>query len=202
MVRTTFAIGALCALAFAGCAKKVEPPPDPVVTSDVEEEPGKIRAEQAVTVSATVVDVDQKSRVVTLLGPDNEEIVFRAGDEVRNLPQVKKGDLVNATYYESLAIDVKKKGTATPGVVVGEDAARAKVGERPGAVAAESVRVTATVVGIDKKKNTITLKGPKGNTKTFPVKNPEHLKVVKVGDLVEATYTEAVGIDVTTPSKN
>ena len=188
-------------LALVACATKVAAPPAPVVASDVQESPGKVDAQQAVTVTATVQDVDQRSRVVTLLTASGEEVVFRAGDEVRNLAQVKRGDQVQATYYESLVIRVLKPGTAKPGVTTASDADRAKVGERPGAAAAESTTVVATVVKVDKKNSTITLKGPKGNLKTLPVKNSIHLDAVKAGDLVEATYTEAIGIAVAPPAK-
>ena len=37
------------------------------------------------------------------------------GAQVRNLAQVKAGDEVRATFYESLAYEVKKPGTTTPG---------------------------------------------------------------------------------------
>src|SRR5262245_20888931 len=177
-----------CLAGLVACAKTA-PPPAPVVTSDVQEAPGKLSAQQAVTVTATVKDVDQKSRVVTLLGPDGQEIVFRAGDEVRNLAQVKKGDHVQATYYESLVIQVLKPGSAKPGITTASDADRAKLGEKPGAAAAESTRVVATVVSVDKKNSTVTLRGPRGNEKTLPVRNPAQLDNVKKGDLVEATYT-------------
>jgi hypothetical protein len=199
--RTTATMAALFALGLVACATKVVPPPEPIVTSDVQEEPGKLKAEESVTVSATVKAIDHKNRIVTLLGPDGEEVVFRAGPEVRNLAQVKKGDVVQTTYYESIAIEVKEPGEATPGITAASDAGRAKVGDKPGAAAAESVTVTATVVKVDKKKSTVTLKGPKGNVKTLPVKNPIHLDAVKVGDLVEVTYTEAIGIAVEVPGK-
>lgn len=200
-MHTARSILSLLLLGVAACARPVAPPPDPVIVRDVHEDAGTVRAEQAVTVSATVVQIDQKDRLVTLLGPDGEEVLFRAGPEVRNLAQVKRGDMVQATYYESLAIDVRKPGEATPGVTAAADSDRAAPGERPGAATAESVTVTATVVKVDERKRTVTLRGPKGNVKTLPVKNPMHLGVVKAGDLVQVTYTEAIGIEVSPPTK-
>ena len=120
---------------------------------------------------------------------------------MRNLAQVKRGDQVQATYYESLAIRVLKPGSAKPGITTASDVDRAAVGERPGAAAAETATVVATVTRVDRKNSTITLRGPKGNEKTLPVQNKEHLDAVKVGDLVEATYTEALGIEVVAPPK-
>jgi Cu/Ag efflux protein CusF len=198
LVRT---VSVACLAGLAACASKTTPPPAPVVASDVQESPGKLSAQQAVTVTATVKDIDQKTRMVTLLGPDGQEIEFRADDEVRNLAQVKRGDHVQATYYESLVIQVMKPGTAKPGIQTASDADRAKLGAMPGGAAAESTRVVATVVSVDKKKSTVTLKGPQGNLRTLPVKNPMHLDAVKAGDLVEVTYTQAVGIAVATPAK-
>jgi hypothetical protein len=127
--------------------------------------------------------------------------VFRAGDEVRNLAQVKRGDQVQATYYESLVIQVLKPGSAKPGIETASDVDRAEAGEKPGAAAAESTRVVATVVSVDKKKSTVTLRGPRGNEKTLPVRNPAQLDAIKKNDLVEVTYTEAIGIAVGTPAK-
>ena len=61
--------------------------------------------------------------------------------------------------------------------------------------------ITATVVGLDKRKGTITLKGPRGKTVTLTAREPKRLEPVKVGDLIEAVYTEAVAISVEKPSK-
>ena len=49
---------------------------------------------------------------------------------------------------------------------------------------------------MDPKKGTITLKGPQGNVVELPVQNPAQFKVVKKGDQVEATYTQAVALAV------
>jgi len=197
MTPTRIATTALLVLVLGACSPKVSAPPAPVVASDVQETPGKVSATQAITVTATVQDVDQKNRVVTLLTASGEDVVFRAGPEVRNLAQVKRGDRVQATYYESLVIQVLKPGTAKPGIRTATDTDRAKLGERPGAATAQSTTVVATVVRVDKKNATVTLKGPRGNVKTLPVKNPIHLDAMKTGDLIEATYTEALGVAVT-----
>ena len=41
---------------------------------------------------------------------------------------------------------------------------------------------------------TITVRGPNGNIVDLKVKNPDHFKVVKVGDQIQAVYVEALAI--------
>ena len=112
-----------------------------------------------------------------------------------NLPQVKVGDLVTVKFYESLAVEVMKPGAVSG---AGEKSAvvRAKPGEMPAGMAARQSTVTATVTGIDKKKSTLTLKGPDGKTVIAKAEDPKNLDKVKVGDELMITYTEALAISV------
>jgi Cu/Ag efflux protein CusF len=181
---------------LAGCAKQVPPPPPPTVAVSQSTTPGGGTVEQVVTVTAAVQAIDHKNRTVTLKGSDGETTTVKVSNDVRNLEQVKKGDLVTAAFYESIAYHVMKKGTAEPSVDAAVDAERAPVGAMPSAVGGAAVSITATITNIDKKTNTVTLKGPEGNLVKVKVKDPSRLENVKVGDLVEITYTEAVAISV------
>jgi Cu/Ag efflux protein CusF len=151
---------------------------------------------ELVTVTATVEAIDHATRMVTLKGPKGNTFTFKAGEEVRNLPQVKKGDQVVAKYYEAIAIEVRKPGEATPGITKEEVAGRAKPGEMPAGLMASQVTITATVKAIDMKKPSVTLQGPEGNTRDITVKDPKKLENVKVGDKVVITYTEALALSV------
>jgi Cu/Ag efflux protein CusF len=195
-------LGSTCIVALAACAKKVEPPPPPTVASTTTEGDGKIQQTNVITVTATVQAIDYKKRLVTLLGPEGDTLQIAAGPEVRNLDQVKRGDLVVVGYQESIALKLKKPGEAEPGVTEAAVAERAPVGGQPGAGAADSVTVTTKIVKIDKAKKTVTLKGPEGNTAVVNVKDPARLERVKVGDLVEITYTQALAISVEKAPKN
>jgi hypothetical protein len=62
--------------------------------------------------------------------------------------------------------------------------------------------VTVKIAAIDPKVPSVTFKGPGGNTRTIKVKDPSKLQGVNVGDTVELTYVEAVGIKVEKASKN
>ena len=138
---------------------------------------------------------------MTLARADGSEVTLYADDTVRNLPQVKVGDEVTASYYESLAYEVKKPGTATPGASVAEEAARAKLGEKPAGAGARVTTLVATITGIDKAAGTVTLQGPTGQATTIKARDPRNLDRVAVGDLVEITYTEAVAVSVDKPGK-
>ena len=89
---------------------------------------------------------------------------------------------------------MKKPGAATPGVTAQQGVATSKPGQTPAGAIGEQVSVTATIVAIDKTAHTVTIKGPEGNTETVKARDPKNLNAVKVGDLVEITYTRALAI--------
>jgi len=207
-VKTTWPRAAVAAasvlsiVSVQACAKKVTPPPPPTVSVSASQTPGGGVAQEVITMSATVQSIDTSTRTVTLLGPEGKSMTVHVSDQARNLDQVKKGDVVTAVFYESVAYQVKKKGTAEPGIAEAADAARAPVGAKPAGMGAAAVTVTATITAIDKKTNTVTFQGPEGRKLSVQVKDASRLEGVKVGDLVEITLTEAVAISVETPPKS
>jgi len=187
---------ALALMASALAATALAQPAAPTGGAVVASEPGKAVVASAVEISAQVVGIDKAARTVTLKGPKGNVVDVVAGGEVRNFDQIKVGDLVVARYVEALTLELKKTKVAAGDVKVREEAAKAKPGEKPAAAGARQVTVVADVVAVDPVKSTITLKGPKGKEVTLNVQNPEQFKVVKKGDQVEATYTEALALSV------
>jgi hypothetical protein len=151
------------------------------------------------TAKATVTKINQKTREVTVKTEDGKLHSFVAGDHVKNLAQVKPGDIITVTYTEALAYEVKKHDAAS-GVSTTQAVASAKPGEKPAGVVAQQTTVTVKITAIDPKVPTVTFMGPKGNTKTIVVKDPSKLNGVKVGDLVDLTYTEAIAVEVDKPA--
>ena len=200
--RRGLGIAVACGLSLTACAKPSPappPPPPPVAAATLQAGPNSLTASSAVSATATVQSVNRKTRMVTLRGSDGQLIRFRVGDDVTNLPHVRKGDQVNVTYYESVGLRLRKPGDAATGVTVAEDAERARPGDLPAGAVAEVVTVTSKVVGIDRRKQTATLELPNHEKLTLKVQDPSRLERVKVGDLVEATYREAIAVAVEKP---
>jgi Cu/Ag efflux protein CusF len=120
---------------------------------------------------------------------------------VKNLPQVRKGDVVTATYYRAIAARIMKPGEANPSVTTSGSLDTAPLGQRPAGVDAQTVMITATVTKVDRAKQEVTLRGPRGKTVVVAVRDPANLEKVKKGDLVEINYTEALAISVAKASK-
>jgi hypothetical protein len=200
-IQTLLAVAACTTLSAMGCAAHKEAPPPPPPAVAAAPLPSGVVGSNLVSVTAKVKAINQKTRMVTLQRPDGSVVKFKAGDEVRNLPQVKVGDEVTATYYESLAYEVKKPGDATPGGAVAEGLQRAELGQKPGGAAGRVTTITATIAAIDKAADTVTLRTPDGESTTIKARNPDNLNRVSVGDLVEITYTQALAISVGTPKK-
>ncbi len=149
----------------------------------------------SVSTTATVTSINQKTREVTIKTDDGQEHSFVASDDVKNLAQVKKGDIITIKYTEALAYQVRKHGEAS-GVATTQAAASAAPGAKPAAAVAQQTTVTVTITAIDPTIPTVTFMGPKGNTKTIKVQDPQKLVGVKVGDLVDLTYTEEIAVKV------
>ena len=159
-------------------------------------EPGKASLVRAAKITAKVIAIEKETRTVTLRGPKGNIIDVVAGDEVRNFDQIKLGDMVVVRYAQALTLELKKTGSGSGDVNMSEETGRAKLGERPAVVGERQVSALAEVVAVDPKASTISIKGPKGNVVTLKVHNPDQFKVVKKGDQIEVTYTEAIALSV------
>ena len=150
------------------------------------------------TSTAVVQAINLETRRVTLRGEDGKDFSFIASEEVRNLPQVQVGDTVNVTYTESLAIDVKRADGGAPTTSESTGVTRAEPGQKPGGTATSTVTTSAVITDIDRASNPnrVTLKGPEGNYRVIEVKDSTKLDNVTDGDMVQATYTESIGIAV------
>ena len=122
----------------------------------------------AVEVTATVTRSTIRRARSRSRPTDGQEYSFVAGDAVKNLAQVKKGDVVTAAYTEALVYEVKKGGKAAADTAVAAGAAPS--GAEPAGSIAQQTTVTVTIAAIDSKVPSVTFKGPPGNTRTIKVR--------------------------------
>ena len=162
-------------------------------------EPGKVAAAKVMKVTATVEAIDPAKREVTLKGPKGDTLVLPVSPEAKNFDQVKVGDKVVVGYVEALSMTLKKGGKELPSKTHKADMARAESGAQPGGMAAHQVTVLADVTAVNAKTHTVTLKGPE-RTVDLKVRDPEQFKLIKVGDQIEAVYSEGMALSVE-PSK-
>jgi len=156
-----------------------------------------VREESLVTVEATVTAVNPETREVTLENAAGESITVVAGEEVRNFAQIEVGDKLTVDYMEAVEIQVLGPDEAEVGAEGVAGAARAELGEKPGGAMISETTVVVVIEAIDKEMETVTVKGPAGNSETVKVRNPDNLDKVAIGDKVRVTYTEALAIEVT-----
>jgi hypothetical protein len=150
---------------------------------------------------ARVAELDQKTRLVTLVDSSGARTRFRADEAVKNLPQVKVGDEVTGTLVETLAVEVR---TATPAdqqttASVTEALATAEPGEKPAGLYVRQVQALYTIESIDKARGGGTLRDASGKSTFVKVRDPSVLDRVKVGDTVVVTLTEGISLEVVAP---
>lgn len=141
------------------------------------------------TVKATIIAIDKEHRIVTLRGPQGTDTIVHADDKVQRFNELKIGDVVSATFIESVALNVRKPGTAPPPELkdsVVRDA------NRVGAKVTQQSTISVKITAIDMNVPSVTVKGPQGNSYSFKVKDKKNLKEFQVGDNVDITYTEAL----------
>lgn len=181
------------ALAFAAPTVSGQAPSGAVAVKATE--PGKAALAEAIQAAATVQAIDKAKRLVTLKGPEGNTFVVEAGPEVRNFDQIKVGDQVVARYIEAITLELKKGTGGIRERVEREGAAAAKPGERPGVAAGRQITAVADVVAVNAAKQTVRLRGVE-RTIDLKVRDPKQFALVKVGDQVEVTFTEAVALAV------
>src|ERR1700722_12230080 len=159
-----------------------------------------IATSDTISLRATVKAVNQKSRTVTLVGPQGDTVTLKVGDEVHNLAQVKPGNKVIVRYHASVAYVLAPSGTKLPDDSMTMAGVRATPGQMPAGAIGSRMVVTARVVGVDPVAHTLQLINPSGGLiRTVDVVTPEgqqSMKMINVGDTITAVITEAIAISV------
>jgi Cu/Ag efflux protein CusF len=146
----------------------------------------------AVTSTATIQAIDSPTRSVTLKSENGEEDTFQVGPEVKRFEELKVGDKVKMTYYESLVFELRKPGQASTPTGTTGAAARGAAGRLPAGAVAQEKRTTVTVKAIDAQIPSITVTTEDGRTVTRKIEDKKNLEGVSVGDRIDITYTQAL----------
>ncbi len=166
---------------LAGCATTVE---------QVAERPSGREQTTLIERRAVVAALDQDRRLVALKSDDGTITVIPVAEEFRDFEKLHVGDVVMVSYSEAIAWQVKASDSGAPGTSSREALTNPKPGEAPGGALERSITITATITGFDPTHGTVTLTGPRGTSQTIKVRTPTDLERVRIGDLVEITYSE------------
>jgi hypothetical protein len=154
--------------------------------------------EELVSVTAKVQSIDLAKRELTLKGPLGNSETVVVSDKVKRLNEIKPGDEVTATYYLGMAAELREptdEENKAPFVVLGGKG-RASSDQDPAAGGLRVIRVVATIEGLDRPTQTVTLKGPMGRYHIVRVKDPSVLEKPRLGDTVVVTCAEGLAVSV------
>jgi hypothetical protein len=168
------------------------PPPTMAPMPSTEHLAG-IGSATVITVHGKILSVDRANKLVTLVGPRGKQVVLHVNNPY-NLAAAKAGEPFVARFYEIITIRKKQPGESIPPASLLEGIATAAPGQTPGAVAGQSAELVETITAINRKKETVDLKGPDGVVETVKVANPANLKHVKVGDDIVVTLSRVIAI--------
>jgi len=164
------------------------------IAQTLTKKPATATASDTAKVTATVTAVDPTNRTLTLKDSKGKSVELALGDDVRNVEQIKVGDVLAVEYTKAISLTLTKKAVTSASQQA--SMSRSAAGDKPGGAVGREVTVIADVVAVDPKAQTVRLKGAGGKMVDVLVDNPEILARVHKGDHVEAVYKVAVAISV------
>lgn len=158
--------------------------------------PGVAAAVETESYTGSISAIDAATRMITVKGDGGGVADINAGPDVKNFDQLKVGDRVTIELTKALALELRKGSTAEVSRQDEADKVTAGPGEAPGGAVGTRTKIMAEVTAVDTAKGIVTLKGPNRSV-DLKVQDPAQLANIAVGDRVEATYIEALAIQVT-----
>jgi Cu/Ag efflux protein CusF len=155
--------------------------------------PQVVGAAALLRVQARVVEIDPASNSVTLRGPRGNLAVIDVNPAVADVKKLRVGDIVSIAYQKAVLIGVDK--LATSGIRSRLDTQLAQPASGGVVASARRVEVVATVQKVDRKRRTVTLRGPT-RTETLDVAPDISLDDIKVGNSVRAVFVAAAAASV------
>ena len=146
-------------------------------------------------INATIQAIDATTRTITLRDDKGDEDAFSVGDTVQRFDELKVGQKVNVTYYESIVFQVLKPGETGGGTSFEAALTRAKSALPAGTIATQD-KATVTVKAVDPAVPSISVATEDGRMVTRKIENKKYLEGVKPGDRIDITFTRALVTEV------
>jgi len=166
---------------------------------------GPIARGEAAAIEAvfTVEAVNVEKRLVTLKGPEGNTGEFEVGDQVKRLAEIKVGDKLHAEYKVGAVAELREptaEEKSAPALEVHAGERGAPEAPPAGAIA-RAVRVVTTIDALDKASQSVTVKGPEGNTVTVHAEDPTVFDHLAVGQSIVVTFAESLALTVEPAAK-
>jgi hypothetical protein len=148
-----------------------------------------------VATTGTIQSIDRDNHLLVFKDQSGDQIKVQVPPGLPGFDQVKKGQRVDLTYYDSIAVSFLPPGAAQP---ADEAPVQVEPSQQGGMVGRE-LTVAAEVVNVDSRNKTVKLKMPNGRIQKISVIDADlqkHLGDLKPGQLATVTYTEAVAASI------
>jgi len=145
--------------------------------------------------AGTITDIDYENREFTLQDSQGGSQTFIVDKEVRRFSDAKVGDKVSIDYYLGFNAEVRpptEEEKQNPMVVL--DTSRRTGTDAPSGYDVRQLRALVTIEGLDRKAQTLTVKGPRGKYFTARVEDPSRFEKVQIGDTIVMTFTESTAV--------
>jgi hypothetical protein len=152
-----------------------------------------------VTMTVTIEAIEQSTRTLTVKTDKGLYETIQAPPAMKRFSELKVGDKITARYYENVVVRLKKPGEAA--VDVDSAALTRSQGNTPAGTLAAQRTITVTVTAMDPKTRAVTVKGPNGYNYSRKVADKKSFDLLKVGDQLDMTWTDALLISVDPPTK-
>ena len=155
----------------------------------------EVSTSQITAATATIQSIDKANRMVSIKDRTGRLHDIQAGNNV-DLDRLKVGQTVNATFYEEVALSLRKPGEAAPKTT--------ETVTQSAGVTSRQASITAEILSVNANDNTVTLRDARGRVHMLTVQDPglrARLPQLKVGDTVDVTYTQATAVSVTPANK-
>jgi hypothetical protein len=146
--------------------------------------------------NATITAIDAGNRMLTLRDDKGNEDTFSVSKDVQRFDELKVGQKVGLTYYESVVFQVVKPGEKGSGTSF-DAAVNRGTGALPAGTIATQEKMTVTVKAIDPAVPSVTVATDDGRVVTRKIENKKNLENIKPGDKIDITFTRALVTAVT-----
>jgi hypothetical protein len=164
--------------------------------------PQKEAVIQEITLRGTVEAVDHTARTIKVKGDQGNLVTLDVPASYARFDQVRIGDVVSITYYDRVSVRLKPAGEA-PVDRIDTTTTTLAPGTLPGGTKVTQRMTTVRIDAWDPATRIVSFTNAKGDSYTRRIVeslDPAVLSVLKVGDRVDVTRTEATNLAVVTPA--